>query len=260
MARIYPLFSSSKGNSVFIGSASSGILIDAGVTYRRLLEGLHTCGLEISAVKGIFITHEHSDHIKGLSMLTKSCGIPVFGQGKTLRSLIDANAIAANTQIHELTGEVAVGDMRITAFDTPHDTVQSCGFRIITADNHICAVCTDLGHISRSVEEGLAGCELVLLEANYDDAMLLKGPYPPYVKTRIRSDNGHLSNSACAAHSKKLIESGTTRIILGHISQENNTPSLAENAVAAALSEYRRDKDYILKVAPVATSGEMLVL
>lgn len=260
MARVYPLFSSSKGNSVFVGSANAGILIDVGVTYRRLLNALKICGLSISAVKGIFITHDHSDHIKGLPMLTKSCDIPVFGQGKTLRSLIDANAIAAKTQIHEISGEVSVGDIRVTAFETPHDTVQSCGFRIVTADERICAVCTDLGHISKSVEEGLAGCELVLIESNYDEGMLIKGPYPPYVKTRIRSDNGHLSNTDCAAHVKKLVESGTTRIILGHISQENNSPLIAEKTVVSALAEHRRDKDYILKVAPVCTSGEVILL
>lgn len=260
MARVYPLFSSSKGNAIFVGSPSAGILVDVGVTYRRLICGMKSCGLDISAVKGVFITHEHSDHIKGLSMLTKSRRIPVFGQGKTLRSLIDADAIAPGTHIQEITSEVSVGDIRVTAFETPHDTAQSCGFRIATADGYTCAVCTDLGHISKSVEEGLAGCELVLLEANYDETMLLKGTYPPYVKTRIRSDNGHLSNTACAAQVRKLIEGGTTRIILGHISQENNTPALAESTVASALSGFRRGKDYILQVAPVCTSGEMIIL
>jgi phosphoribosyl 1,2-cyclic phosphodiesterase len=259
VARIYPLFSSSKGNATFIGSNKGGILIDTGVNYKKLVHAMNRCNLDISAIKGVFITHEHSDHVKGLKILTKNTRVTVYGKGKTLRTLIDDEMIYQGSQILEVNAPIAVAGMEITAFDTPHDAVQSCGFRIRTEDGKICAVCTDLGHVTKTVEENLRGCELVLIEANYDEAMLNNGPYPPYVKTRIKSDYGHLSNTACGQQVAKLIGAGTTRIILGHISQENNTASLADSTVNSCLNGFVRDKDYILLAAPVETEGEMVV-
>ena len=260
MSRIYPLFSSSKGNATFVGSEKGGVLIDAGASYKRIVQAMHDCSLEPEAIRGVFITHEHSDHVKGLHTLTKNLDVTVFGQGKTLRNLIDSCAIHASAHIHELNGSpVSIADMELTAFDTPHDTEQSCGYRIVLPDGRRCAVCTDLGYITKTVDEHLMGCDLVLLEANYDENMLRNGVYPPYVKNRIKSDRGHLSNIDSASQIKRLIKNGTTRILLGHLSQENNTPALAEKTVAEALSEFIRNRDYILQVAPVETRGEVVV-
>ena len=259
MARIYPLFSSSRGNATFVGSPSGGILIDAGVSFRRLSKAIADCGLSLGAIRGVFITHEHSDHVKGLKLLSQKAGVPVYGQGRTLRNLIDAGAIWSGAEVQELTAPVSVGDLEIQAFDTPHDTVQSCGYRIHTGDGRTCAVCTDLGHVTKTVSDGLQGCDLVLLEANYDARMLSTGPYPPYVKSRIGSDCGHLSNADCARQAANMIRGGTTRVILGHLSQENNTPALAESTVAAGLCDFRRNQDYLLQVAPVETQDEMVV-
>lgn len=257
MARIYPLFSSSKGNATFVGTSSAGILIDAGVTYKRLIEGLNICGLDISAVKAVFVTHEHSDHIKGISVLTKRVNIPVYAQEVTLDYLISSNCI--NSSCDVVYDKMNIAGMEITAFKTPHDTAQSCGYKIITADDRKCAVCTDLGHITPLVEEKLGDCDLVLLESNYDEKMLKLGCYPEYLKSRIRSNNGHLSNVDCAAHVEKLISGRTTRVILGHLSQENNTPRVADTTVSDRLKSFVRNKDYILEVAPVETSGKCLV-
>ncbi|MEG0614625.1 MAG: MBL fold metallo-hydrolase, partial [Oscillospiraceae bacterium] len=254
LARIYPLFSSSKGNATFVGTPSAGVLIDAGVTYKRLNEGLLRCGLTVDAVKAVFVTHEHSDHVKGISVLTKAKKIPVYAQKITLENLISQGII--HSEGFEIRGVVEICGMKISAFETPHDTEQSCGYQIITLDNRKCAVCTDLGHVTATVDENLCGCDLVLLEANYDEKMLRNGCYPEYLKSRISSQNGHLSNNDCANYVKKLIEKGTTRVILGHLSQENNSPKAAENAVFLKLSQYVRNIDYILQVAPVETSGE----
>lgn len=259
MARIYPLFSSSKGNAVFFGSNKGGILVDAGVSYKSLVMAMNSCGLDISAIKGVFITHEHSDHVKGLRLLTKNTGVTVYGQGKTLRSLIDSEQVSPDSQILEINSPVEAAGMEITAFDTPHDAIQSCGFRIMMEDGKACAICTDLGHITKTVDEHLKGCELVMLEANYDEHMLANGKYPPYVKNRIRSNFGHLSNSACAVQAEKLIRTGTTRIILSHLSQENNTGEIAENVIVTSMKDLKRDCDYILQTAPVQTNGEMVV-
>lgn len=258
MARMYSLFSSSRGNATFIGSPGGGVLIDAGVSYKRLVGAMHRCGLSMDAVQGVFITHDHSDHVRGLKTLTDHHRIPVYAQSQTLRHLIDTDSVAASAVLAEMNGTVNLADMALSAFDTPHDTVQSCGYRIAMPDGRICAVCTDLGYVTKTVDDALTGCDLVLLEANYDEKMLRSGPYPPYVKARILSESGHLSNEMCARQAKNLIDRGTTRLLLGHLSQENNRPELAEAAVVRALEGYVRDQDYLLSVANVETTGEMI--
>lgn len=260
MARIYPLFSSSKGNSTFIGTEKGGVLIDCGVSFKRFTAALERNNIPLSAIQGVFITHEHSDHVSGLKMLTKHTSIPVYGQKRTLQRLYDNGKISPNAPVIDMTGKtIACGDCELTCFNTPHDTVQSCGYRIITSDGKACAVCTDLGHITAEVDKALCGCRLVLLEANYDEQMLRNGPYPLYLKERILSHNGHLSNDNCGRQAAKLINQGTTHIILGHLSQDNNRPNIADSAVAAALSGYIRNRDYLMGVAPVETAGEAVV-
>ena len=259
MARIYPLFSSSKGNSSFLGDSSGGIMIDAGASFKRLCMALDSNDIDIKAVKGIFITHSHGDHVKGLKVFTAKTGIPVFGQRETLNELVSRDMISPCSEIYELDAPAAIAGMEVKCFDTPHDTIRSCGYSVCFEDGRRCAVCTDLGCITETVDSNILGCDLVLLEANYDPEMLESGPYPYYLKDRIMSDSGHLSNSCCARQVKKLIMSGTTRIILGHLSQENNTPELAEKTVLSELSGFKRNSDYILSVAPVETKGEMAV-
>lgn len=260
MARIYPLFSSSKGNSTFIGTPKAGVLIDAGVSYSRLVEALNCSGIDISAVKAVLVTHEHSDHIKGIPILTKRTGVPVFAQKLTLEKLVSGGLVHSYSDAEEICGAREIYGMEITPFDTPHDTPQSCGYRIITDDGKCLAVCTDLGKITPLVAESLRGCDIVLLEANYDEKMLAEGSYPYYLKARIKSDNGHLSNSDCACQVEKLLLEGTTRIILGHLSQENNTRSIAEKTILERLSRFSRNKDYILEIAPVQTVGEYVAV
>ncbi len=260
MAKIYPLFSSSKGNAVYIGTKEHGILIDAGVSYKRLVTALNLFDIDISALCGVFITHDHSDHVCGLNMLTKHNNITVYGQNITLRNLIDTELIAPKARVCEISQSIDIGNMRITAFDTPHDTSQSCGYKIETENGGKCAVCTDLGHITKSVDDAICGCSTVLLEANYDENMLKNGPYPSYIKSRIASQNGHLSNTASGDMAKRLVETGTTQIILGHLSRDNNTPELAQLAVVRALGGFQRNKDYLLDVAPVQTIGQSFVI
>lgn len=257
MARIYPLFSSSKGNATYIGNSTSGILVDAGVTYKRLAEGLQNSGLSIDCVKAVFVTHEHSDHIKGLAVLTKCRKVPVYATKGTLTYLMNKQLI--NSECFEITDKTDVCDMEISNFRTSHDAAESCGYRITSADGKTCCVCTDLGHLPQSVFENLCGSDAVLLESNYDEAMLSQGSYPYYLKARIASDIGHLSNTECSVNIKKLIENGTTRFILGHLSQENNIPHLAEERVLSELSGYKRNRDFLLDVAPVQTNGKCMI-
>ncbi len=260
MARIYPLFSSSKGNSAFIGTERGGVLIDCGVSFKRLTAALERNDLSLSAIRGVFITHEHSDHVSGLKMLTKYTSVPVYGQKRTLQRLCSSDKISPNSPVIDMTGKkIACGDCELTCFNTPHDAIQSCGYRITASDGKVCAVCTDLGHVTDEVDEALKGCRLVLLEANYDERMLRGGPYPIYLKERILSPNGHLSNNDCAKQAAKLIKQGTTHLILGHLSQDNNRPQVADKTVEAALSEFIRNRDYLMGTAPMETSGEAVI-
>ena len=253
MARIYPLFSSSKGNSTYIGTKSEGILIDDGVSFSRLKKAMELNGLELDAIKAVFVTHEHSDHTKGLAVLTKKIKAPVFAQSLTLEYLRKSCLI--NGESFELDSGEEICGMNVHCFSTPHDTRESCGYRIEFPDGKTAAVCTDLGHVTETVEQNLLGTDCVLLEANYDIEMLRNGIYPFYLKTRIFSNNGHLSNVDSGAFAARLVKSGTTRLILGHLSQDNNTPALADSTVQSCLCGFVRNSDYTLNVAPVETSG-----
>lgn len=257
---IYPLFSSSRGNAVFVGNSQRGILIDCGVSLRRLESALKLNGLDMSAVKAVFITHEHSDHIKGLPVLTKKHSLSVYAQASTLRKLLNENLIHENSQALEIDISAELFDMKITAFDTPHDAQQSCGYRVDFADGSSCAVCTDLGCVTEAVDNAVLGTGTVLLESNYDEDMMLFGSYPRYLKQRICSERGHLSNIASAEQALRLIENGTRNIILGHLSQENNTPELAEKTVTDRLAGFKRGTDYFLMVAKPETTGDMVVI
>lgn len=260
MARIYPLFSSSRGNSTFIGTEKGGILIDCGVSFKRFKTALEKNNIPLSAIQGVFITHEHSDHVGGLKMLTKHTSVPVYGQKRTLQRLCDTDKIASGSPVIDITEKsISCGGNEIACFNTPHDTIQSCGYRITCSDGKACAVCTDLGHITEEVDEALKVCRLVLLEANYDEEMLRQGPYPLYLKERILSPNGHLSNDMCGIQAAKLIRQGTTHLLLGHLSQDNNRPDIADKTVHKALSEFVRNRDYLMGVAPVETNGGAVI-
>lgn len=258
MSRIYPLFSSSKGNAEFIGSPEGGILIDCGVSARRLTQALERCGVPIAAIQGIFITHDHSDHVAGLRVFTKKNNIPVYAEPVTRQCLYSGGYLEPEQDCTELNGTVECAGIRVTPFATSHDTAQSCGYRMEMPDGRICAVCTDLGCVTETVSAALAGCDLVLLEANYDVQMLRTGPYPAEVKARIASQYGHLSNDDSAAAARTLIAGGTTRLILGHISPHNNLPSLAERTVEQGIAGFVRGQDYLLQAAAPETDGRMI--
>lgn len=258
MARIYPLFSSSKGNAEFIGSPEGGILIDCGVSARRLTQALERCGIRPEAIQGIFITHEHADHVAGLRVFTKKYSVPVYAEPVTRQGLYSGGWLAPEQDCTALTGTVECAGIRITPFATSHDTAQSCGFRMVMPDGRICAVCTDLGYVSETVSAALNGCDLVLLEANYDVNMLRTGPYPAQLKLRIASQYGHLSNDDSAAAAQALVSDGTTRLILGHLSQHNNLPEIAERTVEQRLGGLVRGRDYLLQAAAPETDGRMI--
>lgn len=260
MAKFYPLFSSSSANASYIGGRNAGILVDAGASCKKLLEALDRNGLQQSSVRGIFITHTHSDHVKGLRVLLGKLKVPVYATSQTLEKLIHDGNIPAGVQTETVeTVAISCGDCEITAFPTMHDAQGSCGYRIHTADDKYCAVCTDLGVVTPEVRDAVQGCEMVLLESNYDPLMLRNGMYHPDLKRRIMSEYGHLSNEDSAQFAQYLVHSGTTRLLLGHLSPHNNTPELAAQAAYTGLREFTNGLDYLLGIAPVETQGGAVI-
>lgn len=257
MARIYPLFSSSSGNSHFVGAHDAGILIDAGVSCKRICQALCQNDIPKEAVKAIFITHDHSDHISGLRVFTKCRPVPVIATERTLEFLLEHDHIDPRCKLIAIENNEITGfGFSVKAFKTPHDAVSSVGYRIRTPDGKTVSLCTDLGHITEEIDQNLLGSDLVLLESNYDEHMLKNGPYPFMLKKRIASPYGHLSNTDSAREVRRLLENGTKNIILAHLSRENNTPIVAENALMRELGgDFIKYKDYSLHIAPIETKG-----
>lgn len=253
MARFLPLFSSSSANCCFVGGGNSGVLVDAGASGIQTVNALIAKGIEPTNIKAIFVTHEHSDHIKGLSAVIKKTKAPVIASRETLGAIEKYCKLPADTVLTEIDTEIAVEDICITRFATSHDCEGSSGYCFNMPDGSKISVCTDLGVVTEHVRQSLLGSNLVYIESNHDIKMLKSGPYPPELKLRILSDKGHLSNISCAAELPRLLESGATRFILAHLSQHNNLPKLAENAAVASLGDIgaKRDVDYILSAAKV---------
>ena len=255
MPRFCSLFSSSSGNSTYIGSAKTGILIDAGVSAKRMKEALLTRDIDPSALGGIFITHEHSDHIKGVRILASTYKIPVYATEGTMSSLEENGVVTSKFPFEVISYEgIEIGDIFIKPFRTPHDSRESCGYRIEFADGQKAAVATDIGKITDEIRSNLLGCESVMLESNHDIGMLQNGPYPYALKRRILSEVGHLSNIACADMAAELVSKGTVRIYLGHLSQDNNFPDLAYQTNLSAIREKTGavvGRDFLMEVNKV---------
>jgi phosphoribosyl 1,2-cyclic phosphodiesterase len=263
MSLIIPLCSSSGGNSVFVGSKNAGVLIDAGCSFKKLRLLLDSCGTSIDAVKAVLITHEHTDHVKGLYQITKHTDIPVFTSRGTLINLYDNDLIYQNANIYELSELKNIPlDYIIKSFNTSHDSEESVGYTLENDDRKI-AYCTDVGIITDEVRHNMLGADFVFLESNYEPDMLKNNhKYPFYIKQRIASDRGHLSNPDCGKFLEELIKHNTTRFILGHLSRENNTPATAyENALKhLSKSGAVLGHDYTLEIAPVINEGSVIAV
>ncbi len=253
MARFSALYSSSKGNCVFVGGSGGSILIDTGVSAKKIEYALTEIGEQAENIKAIFVTHEHTDHISGLRAFAGRYGIRVFASNGTLNALDRGGHLNGKFEAHQIdkNGIEAAG-MEIVPFHTCHDCNEGFGYVIHTPDGRKIAVATDLGHYSDEIKNAISGCDLVMIESNYDRKMLMNGPYPHSLKCRISSGEGHLSNDECALATSELVNSGTTRFVLGHISAENNLPELAYKASLGALCSTggKLGYDFTLEVAP----------
>lgn len=251
MAKLTPLFSGSRGNSTYIGGASGGILIDAGVSAKRLTGALAEIGVDPGRVGAVFVTHEHNDHIAGLRVFCQRHHIPVFATQGTLRELERTGAVTANMRVYEMPEDgVEAAGVMVRHFATSHDAAQPCGFVCEDEYGEKIAVATDTGYLTNETRQALQGCGTVMLESNHEVTMLQNGEYPYFLKRRILSEQGHLSNAACADFLPGLLQTGAARFFLAHLSRDNNTPELAYACVRAAfdLVGARENIDYELRV------------
>ena len=261
MARFCSLFSSSSGNSTFISSASTSILVDAGVSAKRMVKALTDREIDPKTIGGIFITHEHIDHVNAVRILATNNGIPVYATEGTLEALEESGVLNGKFPVNVMPEEgVAGGDLFIKSFKTPHDSRESCGYTITLPDGQKAAIATDIGHTTEEIMQNLKGSGLVMLESNHDEGMLRNGPYPYYLKRRILSDVGHLSNNACAEAVTELLKSGTVRFFLGHLSRDNNFPALAYETSASALKTIGavEGRDFFLEVNKIENDSDVV--
>lgn len=260
MAKICPLFSSSKGNSTYIGTDKIGVLVDIGRSTKQILNALKANNINVNSIKAIFITHEHSDHVKGLKVFASRYNVPVYASNGTISALYQKGILTDKISINpiDLSG-INICGMFIKPFDTPHDSSHSVGYIIDTIDNKRAVVATDIGYMTDTIRNSIIGANAVLIESNHDVKMLQNGPYPYYLKKRILSNIGHLSNDACAAELPYFIKKGTNKFILAHLSQENNFPELAFETSVCHLSAHNMKNgiDYQLLIAPVENIGTM---
>ena len=229
------LASGSTGNCTLVSEGGTHLLIDAGISARRILEGLRQNGVEPDALTAVLVTHEHTDHIKGLEVLLRRCAAPVYAirpVALALRGLLPAQA--HRVHLAEPDCAALLGETAVTPFVVSHDSAGCCGWRVSGMSGSF-GSCTDLGVVTDEVRCALSGVDCALIESNHDLTMLRTGPYPAFLKKRIRSETGHLSNDDAAALAVYLAQTGTGVLILGHLSRHNNTPGLALGTVQAAL-------------------------
>ena len=232
--RLLSIASGSSGNSIYIGSDNTHILVDAGISNKRIESGLKCADLSGADINAICITHEHADHIKGLGVLARKYEIPIYATKDTIRALKDD--ITLGTFSHELFHEINadtdfdIGDIKVSPFHIYHDAVDPVGYRF-ESNGKSAAVATDMGHYDEYIVGKLSGTNTLLLESNHDVRMLETGSYPYYLKRRILSDNGHLSNENCGRLISRILHDDIVHIFLGHLSKENNYPDLAYEAV-----------------------------
>ena len=234
MVSIYTLASGSSGNCTYVRCGDTEFLIDAGISRREIQKKLLSLGTTLENLSAVFVTHEHSDHIKGIEMLAKYDRIPIYGARLSLFFMksVDPSLF----RFIEPNTPTVLSDVSVTPFATDHDSLASFGYTV-SYKGYRFGFCTDLGRPTNAVTDALFGCRAVVLEANYDKEMLKYGPYPAFLKSRISGRFGHLDNEVSAKFAAFLAKSGTERIVLAHLSKENNTPEVAYATVWKHLQE-----------------------
>ncbi|MCI5772301.1 MAG: MBL fold metallo-hydrolase [Clostridiales bacterium] len=235
-----PLYSGSSGNCTYIATEKTRLLVDAGMSGKMLSDALNAIHVLPETVDAILITHEHSDHVKGAGILSRKYHIPIYANAATWRAMErQVGAVPqALRRVFETGESFFVGEMDVLPFSIPHDAADPVGFRVF-AGGHSVATATDMGYLTQNTVDAIGGSDVVLLESNHDPDMLMQNPhYSARLKQRILGRHGHLSNESCAQAVLTLYETGVRHLVLGHLSGENNTPSLALETTLRAVEKY----------------------
>ena len=247
------LYSGSSGNSFLVSTDNTKILIDAGVSCKKIIEALDSLNVSINDITAILITHEHIDHTKGVPLISHKYNIPVYATKKTWDNFNHDKIDINNIKIFNAEESFTVGDITVFPFSTPHDAADPCGFKI-SYDNKTMCIATDLGFVSPTVFKHFESSSLVMLESNYDPEVLKFSSYPLKLKQRINSNIGHLSNISAGETISKLANFNLKNAILIHLSQENNVPELALTTIQEELTKNNVNLDSInIEVAPRCT-------
>lgn len=230
------LYSGSSGNSLYVGTEKTRVLIDSGLSGKKIQEGLKIAGVNPSEINGIVITHEHDDHIKSAGILSRRFNIPLYANTKTWEAMIGTLGAIEKSNIRVFDGykPFEIGDITVIPYEIPHDAACPCGYSFINGNKKV-SVATDIGYASQTVKDNIKDSDFILLESNHDVEMVKVGPYPYPLKLRILSEEGHLSNEACGNMIVEILNSRMKKVMLGHLSQTNNYPELAMRTVLSVL-------------------------
>ncbi|WP_265447596.1 MBL fold metallo-hydrolase [Acetivibrio straminisolvens] len=261
MIRFCSLYSGSSGNAVFLAAGKTKILIDAGLSGKKITEALVSIGEKPTELSAILVSHEHSDHIRGAGIISRKYDIPIYANENTWSAMENLiGPVSVKNKMYFNTGrEFEIGNVIVNPFPIPHDAAEPVGFNFFVDNNKI-TTATDIGHMNKELLECIEGSDLLLIESNHDIEMLKVGPYPWHLKKRILGDRGHLSNEMAGKVVAHLAEKGTRCFLLGHLSKENNFPELAYETVRNILKEKNIDieRDIRLSVALRDRAGKVV--
>ncbi len=253
--RLCSIASGSSGNCIYVGSDCAHVLIDAGISGRRVEAGLNSLELTGRDLDGILITHEHSDHIKRLGVLARKYNIPIYATGGTVDAMVRSGSLGKIPEgiFREIREDepFLIKDLVVNPFTIPHDAAQPVGYRLECGE-HSVGIATDLGKYNEYIIENLQNLDALLLEANHDIRMLQVGRYPYYLKQRIMGDRGHLSNENAGQLLCRLLHDNLKAVFLGHLSKENNYEELAYETVCSEVTmgdNPYKSKDFKIQVA-----------
>lgn len=258
--QVCTLASGSSGNSVYVEGGGSAVLVDAGLSGKAITRSLESISVDPSQLEGILVTHEHSDHIKGVGILSRKYDLKVYATENTWDAMMPSigNVPDYNCCVLESGKGLEIGGLQIEHFETSHDAVDSVGFSFFSEGVKI-GLATDTGYLTQAARKSLEGSDLLVFEANHDLNMLKMGRYPWHLKQRILSNQGHLSNIAAGDCLASLVSGNTKTVILAHLSKENNVPELAYQTVAEIMEESGLSigRDLRLEVAPRCHPGTL---
>lgn len=260
MLNFCSLYSGSSGNSLFVQSDNTKILIDCGVSSKKIEEALKSIDVDVSSIDAILLTHEHDDHVKGLSTFASKFNLPVYASNNTFdnmkRSI--AKIDEKNLKTFHVDDKFLIGDLKISPFSIPHDAANPCGFSIENVNKKI-SIATDIGHMTNQILKQLEGSSFVLLESNYDTSVLKYCSYPFNLKARISGPTGHLSNEIASKTISYLFKNGLKSAMLGHLSKNSNFPELAYQTALDELISNNINTDLVsLSIASRDYPGKLL--